>query len=79
MRRLLNDARSYAEELLASIRRGWDAFFFTPADPTSLGLIRAATGLLAFWSLLVLGLDLHDYFGSDGWASRRRSGPPSGR
>ena len=25
-------------------------------------------GLLAFWSLLVFGLDLHDYFGSDGWA-----------
>ncbi len=55
-------------ELWAAIRRGWDAFFFTPADPTALGLIRVATGLLAFWSLLVLGLDLHDYFGSDGWA-----------
>ena len=55
-------------ELVGAIRRGWDAFFFTPADPTALGLIRVATGLLAFWSLLVLGLDLHDYFGSDGWA-----------
>ena len=39
-----------------------------PADPTALGLIRVATGLLAFWSLLVFGLDLHDYFGSEGWA-----------
>ena len=68
MRRLLNDARSYLGELLGSIRRGWNGFFFTPADPTALGLIRVATGLLAFWSLLVLGLDLHDYFGSDGWA-----------
>ena len=69
MRRLLNEARSYARGPAgAAIRRGWDAFFFTPADPTALGLIRVATGLLAFWSLLVLGLDLHDYFGSDGWA-----------
>lgn len=68
MRRLLNDARSYLAELVGAIRRGWDRFFFTPADPTALGLIRVATGLLAFWSLLVLGLDLPDYFGSDGWA-----------
>lgn len=68
MRRLLKDARSYVAELAGAIRRGWDAFFFTPADPTALGMIRAATGLLAFWSLVVLGLDLPDYFGSDGWA-----------
>jgi predicted DCC family thiol-disulfide oxidoreductase YuxK len=68
VRRLLNDARSYTAELVGAIRRGWNGFFFAPADPTALGLIRVATGLLAFWSLLVLGLDLHDYFGSDGWA-----------
>jgi predicted DCC family thiol-disulfide oxidoreductase YuxK len=76
VRRVLKDARSYAAELFGAIPRGWNAFFFTPADPTALGLIRVATGLLAFWSLLVLGLDLHDYFGSDGWAepSAIRSG-----
>ena len=68
MRRLLSEVRRYAIELVAGIRRGWDAFFFTPADPSVLGLIRVGTGLLAFWSLLVLGLDLHDYFGSEGWA-----------
>jgi predicted DCC family thiol-disulfide oxidoreductase YuxK len=68
VRRLLNDAWSYAAGLASAIRRGWDAFFFAPADPTALGLIRVATGLLAFWSLLVFGLDLQDYFGSDGWA-----------
>jgi predicted DCC family thiol-disulfide oxidoreductase YuxK len=68
VRRLLTEARSYAAELSGAIRRGWGGFFFTPADPTALGIIRMATGLLAFWSLLVLGLDLLDYFGSDGWA-----------
>ena len=31
-------------------------------------MIRIAVGLLAFWSLVVYGLDLRDYFGSDGWA-----------
>jgi predicted DCC family thiol-disulfide oxidoreductase YuxK len=69
VRRLPNEVQTYLSELAGAIRRGWDAFFFTPADPTALGLIRVATGLLALWSLLVLGLDLHDYFGSDGWAA----------
>ena len=48
--------------------RGWDAFFFTPADPTPLGLIRVAVGLLLLWSLGVYGLDLHAFLGSEGWA-----------
>ena len=48
--------------------RCWNDFFFSPADPTALGLIRVAAGLLSFWSLFVLGLDLEDYFGSTGWA-----------
>ncbi len=68
MRRLLSEARRYLADLLNAAGRGWDAFFFAPADPTALGLIRIAAGLLAFWSLLVFGLDLHDYFGPDGWA-----------
>ena len=68
MRRLLNETRHYLAGLMHAVRGGWDAFFFTPADPTALGLIRVATGLLAMWSLLVFGLDLHDYLGSDGWA-----------
>ena len=62
-----------------SIIRAWSEFFFAPADPTSLGLIRFAVGLLAFWSLLVFGLDLQDYFGSTGWADpdviRSHQGP----
>src|SRR5262249_31569313 len=67
VRRLLSDVRSYLAELWAAARVGWNAFFFSAADPTAVGVIRVATGLLAFWSLLVFGLDLHDYFGSAGW------------
>src|SRR5207302_676433 len=48
--------------------RAWDAFFFTPADPTPLALIRIVTGLLLLWNLAILGLDLRDDLGSDGWA-----------
>ncbi len=68
MRQLLNEAAGYLGELRRATVRGWITFFFSPADPTSLGLIRIAVGMLAFWSLLVFGLDLHDYFGSTGWA-----------
>ncbi len=68
MRRLLNDLAGYMGNLAAAVHRGWNTFFFTPADPTVLGLMRVAVGLLAFWSLFVLGLDLYDYFGSSAWA-----------
>jgi predicted DCC family thiol-disulfide oxidoreductase YuxK len=68
VRRFLKDLATYVAELTTAALKGWNAFFFAPADPTMLGLIRIAAGLLAFWSMLVLGLDLHDYFGSTGWA-----------
>jgi len=68
VRRILSDLADYLGGLAATTRRCWKAFFFTPADPTPLGLIRVVVGLLALWSLIVFGLDLHDYFGSSGWA-----------
>ena len=68
VRRLLNETRRYLAGLVEAVRRGWDAFFFTPADPTALASIRIGIGLLAMWSLLVFGLDLQDFFGSEGWA-----------
>jgi len=68
VRRLLNDAWAYLVDLARSLVRGWSEFFFTPADPTALGLIRLVVGLLLFWNLFVYGLDLRDFFGSEGWA-----------
>ncbi|MGC8642817.1 MAG: DCC1-like thiol-disulfide oxidoreductase family protein [Isosphaeraceae bacterium] len=75
MRRLLTELRDYLGELVFTGWRGWQAFFFAPADPTALGLIRVIVGLLAFWSLLIFGLDLGDYFGSQGWADPTVIGP----
>ena len=68
MLRLVSEFRRLCGETFAAGREGWDAFFFKPADPTPLGLIRLICGALAFWSLLTLGLDLNDYLGSTGWA-----------
>ena len=68
MRRIVTGFSSYFSGLARAAVRGWNAFFFTPADPTPLGLMRVAVGALAFWSTFVYGLDLADYFGSEGWA-----------
>lgn len=68
MRRLLTGPIQYARELATALTQAWNRFFFTPADPTSLGLIRVIVGLLLLWSLGVYGMDLHAYLGSSGWA-----------
>lgn len=68
MRRLLTGPRDYLADLARSTAQGWDRFFFTPADPTPLGLIRVLVGALSFWGLLVIGLRLQDFLGPRAWA-----------
>jgi uncharacterized membrane protein YphA (DoxX/SURF4 family) len=46
---------------------GWNRFFFTPADPLPLALVRICTGLLLTWSSLVWLADVDAFFGTDGW------------
>ena len=69
MRRIVTEPWGYAVDLTRAIRQGWNEFFFTPADPTTVGLIRLGTGALLLWSMAVAGLDLQAYFGSTGWAN----------
>jgi hypothetical protein len=59
----------YPADLALTVAHAWHRFFFTPADPTPLGLIRILVGLLSTWSLLTIGLDLRANLGSDGWVS----------
>lgn len=47
--------------------RAWDRFWFTPADPLPLAVIRICTGLLLTWSALVWLLDAEAFFSSRGW------------
>jgi hypothetical protein len=47
--------------------RGWEQFWFTPADPTVLGLIRIACGMVVFYTLCVYSLSLQDFMGENGW------------
>jgi hypothetical protein len=47
--------------------RGWNRFWFSPADPTMLGMIRICCGLVVFYVHLAYSYDLQAFFGKDAW------------
>lgn len=61
--------RAYFNELGRAAVGGWNAFWFTPADPATLGLVRLLAGLMLLYTHLVWTLDLEAFFGSDAWVS----------
>ena len=67
MGRLLTSAWNGIRRHTAEIERQWDSFWFVPADPTLLGLIRVCTGLMLVYTHLVWGLQLEAFFGPDAW------------
>lgn len=67
MRRILTPPVRYVSELTRSIVSGWESFWFTPADPTLLGLLRVLTGLMLVYTHFVWGLALGDFFGPSSW------------
>jgi hypothetical protein len=64
---LAHAARNWAREVLDV----WNRFWFEPADPATLGLIRICTGAMLFYTHAVWGLDLMAFFGPNGWLSRQ--------
>lgn len=48
----------------------WNEFWFTPADPVSLGVLRILTGAMLIYSTIVWGIDLPAFLGADGWNSK---------
>lgn len=55
------------EHPLRTVVRGWDRFWFNPADPTTLGLIRVSAGLVVLYVHLVYCIGLMNYLGPDAW------------
>jgi len=51
----------------ASPSGGWNRFWFTPADPSTLGLIRILTGLAVLFIHIGYSFDLQAFFGKDAW------------
>jgi len=60
---------AYLRELQAAARSGWTRFWFAPADPATLGLVRICTGAMLLYTHLVWSLDLTAFFGPDSWIS----------
>ena len=70
MRRVLNPAVFYVADSARSLARWWNAFWYTPADPTLLGVMRILTGLMLLYTHAVWGLALDDFFGPTAWLSK---------
>ena len=51
--------------------RGWEQFWFTPADPTLLALIRISCGMIVVYTLFVYSFRLQEFMGEHGWHDLR--------
>ncbi len=51
--------------------RSWNAFWFTPRDPTLLGLMRIGGGAITFYTLLMYSFTLMDFVGPHAWVDRK--------
>src|SRR4051794_37679391 len=49
------------------IADGWVPFWFTPRDPTVLGLIRISCGAITTYTIIAYSFLLQDFMGKDGW------------
>src|SRR5216684_1105971 len=47
--------------------RAWDRFWFSPGDPSTLGLIRIFCGLTVLYIHLAYTFDLQAFFGAEAW------------
>ena len=66
--------KTSAPSLFYSLRHGlleciraWNRFWFTPRDPTLLGLVRIFGGLVALYTVVAYSYDLQEFFGKDAW------------
>src|SRR5262249_35786386 len=60
---VMSEPRDKANSLLWPAIRGWDAFWFSPMDPTSLACIRILCGVLTFYVHVCYCWDLMGYVG----------------
>lgn len=61
---------SAIREWLSSIADAWNRFWFQPAPPHTLAMIRVLGGAMLFYTHLVWSFDLEAFLGPDAWISR---------
>jgi hypothetical protein len=69
MQRPLTALAARLKDNARSLQADWNAFWYTPADPTLLGLLRILTGLMLLYTHAVWGVALADFFGPTSWLS----------
>ena len=57
-------------ETLTSMGRAWERFWFAPANPTTLCVMRVATGLVVLYVMISYCFGLLTYVGPHGWLDR---------
>jgi hypothetical protein len=67
---MMSEPRVKPESLLEPAVKAWDAFWFSPADPTTLACIRILIGVLAFYVHVCYCWDLMGYVGPKGWIEK---------
>lgn len=63
MKQLLRSFRDWRRDVAA----GWDRFWFTPADPTTVAAIRIGVGLVLLYIHLASTAELLDHIGPTAW------------
>jgi hypothetical protein len=71
MRTLLQPAFAYVARLWTEFRDGWDRFWFTPVDPTTICAIRVCTGLVLLYIHLTCLSVMPDFLGPDAWFDQK--------
>jgi hypothetical protein len=59
--------RTRARRAWESLYQPWRRFWFEPADPTPLAVMRILFGAMLLYTHLVWGLNLEGFFGPEGW------------
>lgn len=67
MKDLLRPIQRYFTELYSSLTGGWDRFWFTPTDPTTLAAIRICTGAVLLYVYISCVPALPSLIGPEAW------------
>jgi hypothetical protein len=62
-----NGAPGAPATLSDRVEAAWNRFWFTPGDPTVLGLIRICAGLITFYTFFIYSFNLQEFFGKHAW------------
>ncbi|MEX1232669.1 MAG: HTTM domain-containing protein [Planctomycetaceae bacterium] len=65
--RLSTIVRSYFADSVQQIVSGWDRFWFTPADPATLSMIRILAGMMLLYTHFIWLWSSADFFGPTSW------------